>query len=152
MVRFFSFKHEFWWLQDKWCKPCNRGKGGKSTKLIYSDRSAQLSEESTQIITITEISSHAVGWYFVSKGDLKGFHAVIRHRSGHPNAVFCKISVQRSKYCLKFSFAWGRLIISRWTFHSCTFFETYLISSLRFSEVCFFIFYYPGYTIFLKMW
>lgn len=30
--------------------------GGKNTKLIYSERSAQLSVESTRITTITEIS------------------------------------------------------------------------------------------------
>ena len=34
-----------------------------------------------------------------------------------------------------FFFAWGWLKISRWTFHSCTIFEAYLINSLRFSEV-----------------
>ena len=41
----------------------------------------------------------------------------------------------RSKYCLEFSFAWGRLNISRWTFHLCTSLEAYLINFLRFSEV-----------------
>lgn len=60
-----------------WNTSCNRGKGGKNTKLIYSERSAQLSVESTRIITISEITWHAVDWYFGSKGDLKGFHAVI---------------------------------------------------------------------------
>ena len=39
-----------------WDTSCNRGKGGKNTKLIYSERSAQLSVEATQIITISEIS------------------------------------------------------------------------------------------------
>lgn len=62
-----------------WNTSCNRGKGGKNTKLIYSERSAQLSVESIRIITISEITWHAVDWYFGSKGDLKGFHAVIRH-------------------------------------------------------------------------
>lgn len=53
-------------------------KEGKTQNLfIVNIRSAQLSVESTQIITITEISWHAVDWYFGSKGDLKGFHAVI---------------------------------------------------------------------------
>ena len=33
---------------------------------------------------------------------------------------------------------------------TCTIFEAYLINSLRFSEGCFFIFYYPGHTIFLR--
>ena len=32
---------------------------------------------------------------------------------GHPATVFCKISVRRRKYCLEFSFASGRLKISR---------------------------------------
>ena len=60
---------------------------------------------------------------------------------GHPATVFCIISVRRSKHCLEFSFAWGRLKIYRWTFHSCTIFEAHLINSPRFSEVWFFIFY-----------
>ena len=46
----------------------------------------------------------------------------------------CKISVRRSKHCLEFSIAWGPLQISRWPFHSCAIFESYLINSLRFSE------------------
>ena len=54
---------------------------------------------------------------------------------GHPTTVFCKISVRRSKNCLEFSIAWGRLKISRWPFHSCTIFVIYLINSLRFSKV-----------------
>ena len=54
---------------------------------------------------------------------------------GHPTTVFCKISVRRSKNCLEFSIAWGRLRISRWPFHSCIIFEAYLVNSLRFSEV-----------------
>ena len=29
---------------------------------------------------------------------------------GHPTTVFCEKSVRRSKYCLEFSFAWGRLV------------------------------------------
>ena len=41
--------------------------------------------------------------------------------------LFCKISVRRSKNCLKVSMAWGGLKISRWPFHSCTIFETYLV-------------------------
>ena len=66
----------------------------------------------------------------------------------HPTTVLCEISVQRSKNCLEFSIAWGRLKISRWPFHSCTIFEAYLINSLRFSEVSFFPFHSPGYVIF----
>ena len=54
---------------------------------------------------------------------------------GHPTMVSCKISVRRSKYCLEFSITWGRLKISKWSFHSCTIFEAYSINSLRFSEV-----------------
>ena len=54
---------------------------------------------------------------------------------GHPTTVCCKISVRRSKYCLKFSITWGRLKISRWLLHSCTIFEAFLTNSLRFSEV-----------------
>ena len=54
---------------------------------------------------------------------------------GHPTMVSCKISVRRSKYCLEFSIAWGRLKISKWSFHSCTIFEAYSINSVRFSEV-----------------
>lgn len=34
--------------------------------------------------------------------------------------VFRKISVPRSKYCLEFSIAWGRLNLSKWSLHSCT--------------------------------
>ena len=52
---------------------------------------------------------------------------------GHPATVFCKISVRRSKYCLKFSISWGRLKTSGWTFHSRTNsanFKAYLINSL----------------------
>ena len=45
------------------------------------------------------------------------------------------LAVRRSKHCLEFSFAWGRLKISKWMFHSCTIFEAFLINSLRFSEV-----------------
>ena len=56
---------------------------------------------------------------------------------GHPTTVFCKISVRRNKYCLEFSIAWGRLQISRWPFHSCTIFETYLINSQRFLKLNF---------------
>ena len=56
---------------------------------------------------------------------------------GHPTTVFCKISVRRNKYCLQFSIAWGRLQISRWPFHSCTIFETYLINSQRFLKLNF---------------
>ena len=32
---------------------------------------------------------------------------------GHPTTVFSEISVRRSKNCLEFSIAWGRLKISR---------------------------------------
>ena len=58
--------------------------------------------------------------------------------SGHLMTVFCKMSVRRSKNCLEFSIAWGRLKIFRWLFHSCTIFEACLINSLRF-----FAFYSP---------
>ena len=56
---------------------------------------------------------------------------------GHPTSVgvFCKISVRRSKYCLEFSIIWGRLKISRWSFHLCKIFDAYLKNSLWFSEV-----------------
>ena len=40
-------------------------------------------------------------------------------------AVFCKISVRRSKNCLQVSIASGRLQIFRWSFPSCTIFVTY---------------------------
>ena len=40
---------------------------------------------------------------------------------GHPTTVFCKISTRRSRCCLEFSSAWGRLKIFRWPFHSCRF-------------------------------
>ena len=49
--------------------------------------------------------------------------------------LFCKISVRRSKYCLKFSITWGRLKVSSWLFYSRTIFEAFLTNSLRFSEV-----------------
>ena len=39
---------------------------------------------------------------------------------GHPMTVFLKISVRRSRWCLKFS-ALGRLKIFKWQFHSCVF-------------------------------
>ena len=45
-------------------------------------------------------------------------------------AVFCKISIRRSKYCLEFSISWERLKISGEPFHSCSIFESYLINSL----------------------
>ena len=41
---------------------------------------------------------------------------------GHATTVFCEITVRRSKNCLEFSIAWGRLKIYRWPFHSCTIF------------------------------
>ena len=53
---------------------------------------------------------------------------------GHPTTVLGEISVRRSKNCLEFSEAWGRLKISRWPFHSCTIFEAYLMDFLRLSE------------------
>ena len=56
------------------------------------------------------------------------------HPKGHPTTVVCKLSLWKSNHCLEFSIAWGRLQISRWPFHLCTIFETYLINSLRFSE------------------
>ena len=46
--------------------------------------------------------------------------------------VFREISVRRSKNCLEFSIARGRLKISRWPFHSHTIFEAYLINSYDF--------------------
>ena len=52
---------------------------------------------------------------------------------GHPTTVFCKISVRRSKYWVKYSISWGWLKISRWPFQSCTIFEAYIINFLRFS-------------------
>ena len=65
------------------------------------------------------------------------------NNQGHLTTAFCKISVGKSKYCLEFSTAWERLRNSRWPFHSCTIFEAYLINSLRFSDVWFFIFHSP---------
>ena len=44
---------------------------------------------------------------------------------GHPTTVFCKISVRRSKYCLKFYITWRGLKISRWPFQSGTIFNAY---------------------------
>ena len=35
---------------------------------------------------------------------------------GHPTTGFCKLSVQRSKYCLEFFVTWGRLKISGLSF------------------------------------
>ena len=55
---------------------------------------------------------------------------------GHPTTVFLRWNIcWRSKNCLEFSIAWGRLKISRWPFHSRTIFEAYLINSRWFSEV-----------------
>ena len=54
---------------------------------------------------------------------------------GHPTTVLCKISVRRSKYCLKVYITWRRLKISRWRFQSDRIFDAYLINSPRFSEV-----------------
>ena len=51
---------------------------------------------------------------------------------GHPKAVFCKITLRRSKECLQFSIPWGRLRISRWPFHSYKIFVAYLINPLQF--------------------
>ena len=63
----------------------------------------------------------------------------------------CFLSVRRSEYCLEFSFAWGRLKISTWTFHLCSIFEAYLYKfPTIFWSLTFHIFYYPGYTIFLR--
>ena len=64
-----------------------------------------------------------------------GPYLPVSRLQGQPKTVFCKISVRRSKNCLEFSIAWGRLKISRWPFHSCTIFVIYLINSLRFSKV-----------------
>ena len=66
------------------------------------------------------------------------------------NECFLKISVRRSKYCLEFSIAWGRLKISRWAFHLWTTFEDYLINSLWFSDIQFFTFHSPGLAIFME--
>ena len=60
---------------------------------------------------------------------------LLKYTQGHPITVFCEISGRSSKNCLEFSIAWGRLKLSRWTFHSCAIFEAYLINSLWFSEV-----------------
>ena len=49
---------------------------------------------------------------------------------GHPTSVFCKISVRRSKYCLEFYITWGRLKVSRWSFHSCKILDACLTNSL----------------------
>ena len=59
---------------------------------------------------------------------------LLKYTQGYPMTVFCQISVRRSKNCLEFSIAWGRIKISRWPFHSCTIFKAYLINSLRFSQ------------------
>ena len=48
--------------------------------------------------------------------------------------IFCEI-FRRSKYCLEFSFAGGRLKMSSGTFNSCTNFEASVINPLGFSEV-----------------
>ena len=61
-----------------------------------------------------------------------------------------KYLLGRSKYCLKFSVTWGRLKISRWTFHSWTIFEACPINCLRFSFAKFFTFYSPGWAIFRR--
>ena len=53
---------------------------------------------------------------------------------GHPTTVFCQIS-GRGDLILPRIYAWERLKLSRWTFHSRTIFKAYLINSLRFSEV-----------------
>ena len=44
----------------------------------------------------------------------------------HLTTFFGKISVRRSKYCLELSINSGRIKISRWPFHSCSFFEAFL--------------------------
>ena len=66
----------------------------------------------------------------------------------YPMTVFCKMSVLRSKYCLKFYITWERLKLSRWLSHSCPSFEAYLIKSRLFSEVKFSTFHLPGLAIF----
>ena len=66
----------------------------------------------------------------------------------YPMTVFCKMSVLRSKYCLKFYITWERLKLSRWLSHSCPSFEAYLIKSRLFSEVKFSTFHSPGLAIF----
>ena len=57
---------------------------------------------------------------------------------GRPKAVFCKITLRRSKGCLEFSIAWGRLRISKWPFYSCKIFVAYLINPLQFFRRLFF--------------
>ena len=66
----------------------------------------------------------------------------------YPMTVFCKMSVLRSKYCLKFYITWERLKLSRWLSHSCPSFKAYLIKSRLFSEVKFSTFHSPGLAIF----
>ena len=61
-------------------------------------------------------------------------HVALRNQ-GHPTALFCKISVRRSKNSLEFSMPWRGEIISRWPFHSSTVSKAYLTSALRFSGV-----------------
>ena len=52
---------------------------------------------------------------------------------GRPKAVFCKITLRRSKECLQFSIPQeGRLRISRWPFHSYKIFVAHLINPLQF--------------------
>ena len=60
--------------------------------------------------------------------------------SGAPNDCFLWNICSEKQKCLEFSIAWGRLKISRWTFHSCTIFEAYLINSLPFLKLNFFHF------------
>ena len=58
-----------------------------------------------------------------------------QRRQGHPTTVFCKASVRRIKYCLKFSIIREWLKVCQGAFHLGTIFEAYLKISLRFSEV-----------------
>ena len=67
---------------------------------------------------------------------------------GHPKALFCKITLRRSKECLEFSIPWGRLRISRWPFHSYEIFVAYLINSLQFSWSLIFLHFTPRIRLF----
>ena len=67
-------------------------------------------------------------------------------QQGHPTTIFCKITVWRSKYCLKFSIAWGYKFLDDCSIHTC--FSRHVINSLRFSEAQFFTFHSPGNAVF----
>ena len=86
--------------------------------------------------------THILAWKAKSINSPRSGNHISRCRKiltfkGNPTMIFCKIAVRRTKYCLEFSITWGRLKISRWSFHLRTIFDTYLMNSLRFSEVWF---------------